>query len=86
MAEEKCERCLYRPASNGTNCASCADALARTAKYEQELSEHEDLWGVVIGMIRGADYRAGSDQEYRAEVRAILDARENVIALRQLKA
>lgn len=63
--------------------ALVAKRRARAAPYEAELRQHDsypDVYGVVIGMIRGLDYRTPrmDDAAYRDEVTAILDAHERL--------
>lgn len=54
--------------------------MASKEEYAQQLSTYDDIYGVVMGMIRGADHQtAGDDMAFRTEVRAILDAHEQIM-------
>lgn len=53
--------------------------MASKEEYAQRLSAADDTWGLVLGMIRGADIKTlGDDAAFRDEVRAILDAHEGI--------
>ena len=50
--------------------------------YPQRLRGCDDIWACTIALIRRADHVTADDATFRREVRAILDARDEVSAER----